>query len=1023
METPTGLLNQLRSFGMVRRWLLLLSVSILLLVATTSLASSEATIISQAEVSPPQGNGNSQPLALTGPQGDLGVNDFATSTVQGFGDRQNQVAWSMKWWPAKETLYVGTNRSWMCWSFASIINTFALLASFYPPNDPDVQCTPDSRDLPLQAEIWAWHGPTDTWEMVFRSPADVPIPNDPQGRFVARDIGFRTMNLFIEPDGTEALYVGATNAKPMYEDRDTPNLELPPPRIYRSTEGTAGSFEPIPQDPGTVMGDLPKSSFRSLVTYNDKLYVIHSTAQGNGKIYESANPKEGNDAWRQVSPDDPDLRSFELQPFNDYLYVGALDLVLGYAVLKTDATGEPPYEFIPVVEKAGYLRPSPSRAVVSMHVFNDKLYVGTDNPAEIIRINKDDDWDLIIGIPREAPEDQGGWKYPIGGLGEGFNFPLNDHIWRMQEHDGRLYIGTYDSSVTQRTCQERDDVLRPFMGMDIYSTSDGLHFETITTDGFGDKNHFDPNVSDWPFNVFEIGARTFQSTPYGLFMGTANNYYGLNIYQGFPRNIEVELDPPARFVGSAHPDGNLLIWDELEGSTLFSIFRSEFTEIQTGPPGSGTNPIGCNQPELSLDELPLGVTQALLDALDDPRLVRTLTRNPEFPEAAAALGLNITDGFENDDPLKRQFLGELLANGILVMELLNNESILDAVLATAGLTAEEFFRDLQVPTPSVVDVPDVHEKIGETTDTFFIDTTRVEDVTYSYYIIAEDESTDRTSGKSNLVTLPLADQVTDKFTDLTATRAVIGLELTEPLLGQFNLSMKGHTAIHIDVDTIGTASDTDGDGFDQVSMQIVTMELVGYHPELGNVFMRVKGSSPGELEETTNNIPGVLELAPFVDIEGASAIGFFDLSVEIELPDLGIRLSEGIALRLEAEITHLIPGTGDPYLSIRSVIDPVGLGDTPSVRLVHAGLTGMPLPQLEGSCGDQNEDGRVDVADAIIDAQIFTSLIDPNTVNAVFSDLNSDGFVDLFDTIAILNHIANLTLPETCGPLGAEFIS
>ncbi len=289
----------------------------------------------------------------------------------------------MKWWPAKEKLYVGTNRSWLCWSYASLINTFAILAVFYPPNDPDVVCTPDSRDLPLQAEIWAWHGPTDTWEMVFRSPADVPIPNDPQGRFVARDIGFRTMNLFIEPDGTEALYVGATNAKPMYEDRDTPNLELPPPRIYRSTEGTAGSFEPIPQDPGTVMGDLPKSSFRSLVTYNDKLYVIHSTAQGNGKIYESANPKEGNDAWRQVSPDNPELRSFELQPFNDYLYVGALGLELGYAVLKTDATGEPPYEFIPVVEKAGYLRPRPSKAVVSMHVFNDKLSP-TNDPAFLV---------------------------------------------------------------------------------------------------------------------------------------------------------------------------------------------------------------------------------------------------------------------------------------------------------------------------------------------------------------------------------------------------------------------------------------------------------------------------------------------------------------------------------------------------------------------------------------------------------------------------------------------------------------
>ena len=53
---------------------------------------------------------------------ELGVNDFIKSAPQGFGDAQNSVIWAMQWWNDK--LYVGTNRSWMCWSFASISPPF-----------------------------------------------------------------------------------------------------------------------------------------------------------------------------------------------------------------------------------------------------------------------------------------------------------------------------------------------------------------------------------------------------------------------------------------------------------------------------------------------------------------------------------------------------------------------------------------------------------------------------------------------------------------------------------------------------------------------------------------------------------------------------------------------------------------------------------------------------------------------------------------------------------------------------------
>ena len=183
----------------------------------------------------------------------------------------------------------------------------------YPPTDPDVEGAEDVNDRELQAEIWSWTpdpldpGAPGTWEMVYRSPADVPIPDTDPVKFTARDIGYRAMEVFTEPDGTEALYVGGTNSKGIYGD-------VPPPRILRSTDGV--TFEPIPQDPGTFIGDLPKSGFRSMVAHNGKLYAIHSITQGNGAVIASADPASGNDAWSTVTPgtgDKPQMKASQLK--------------------------------------------------------------------------------------------------------------------------------------------------------------------------------------------------------------------------------------------------------------------------------------------------------------------------------------------------------------------------------------------------------------------------------------------------------------------------------------------------------------------------------------------------------------------------------------------------------------------------------------------------------------------------------------------------------------------------------------
>ena len=372
-----------------------------------------------------------QPI-LTAPGLPLLEKNFTQANEQGFGDRQNSWSWSMQWWNGK--LYVGANRAEECWSQASLAYNFPDLIQ-YPPTDPDIECTDSPQDLPLQAEIWRWTPETETWERVYQSPNDVEIPGYP-GKYVARDIGFRGMTLLTEADGTEALYVGGVTSR-MY------NKGIPPPRILRSTDGA--TFEPVPQDPGTFLGDLETldgidmNSFRAMAAYNGRLYITAGRIRGDGVLLEGENPAGGNDNFRMVSP--PGLRVFDILPYNGLLYVATYNPIEGYSVLKTDAVGTPPYAFTPVVTNGGFAWPLYSRGALSMHIFKGRLYVGTDRPAEVIRINPDDSWDLIVGRPRETPD---GMKDPLSGFGPGFDYSMNVHIWRMQGHEGWLYVGTCD---------------------------------------------------------------------------------------------------------------------------------------------------------------------------------------------------------------------------------------------------------------------------------------------------------------------------------------------------------------------------------------------------------------------------------------------------------------------------------------------------------------------------------------------------------------------------------------------------
>ena len=414
----------------------------------------------------------------------------------GFGDKYNSTSWSMKWWNGK--LYVGTARAFRC--IENYLVNLAFPSVKYPPRSPLFGCTPFVHDLPLQAEIWCFTPETEEWDRVYQSPCDVEVRGY-SGKYTAQDIGFRYMTVFQEKDGKEALYVSGVSSRPI-------NHGAPPPRILRSEDGM--NFMPIPQDPGTVLGDIKAASFRSILVRDGRFFATAGRFFGSGTLFESTNPAGGNNHFEQITPDGMEI--FEIAFFNGHLYLGLLDFKKGYSVVKMDISKRKPYPITPVVTQGGYRKWWKSNAVISMKVFKEGLYVGCDCPPELIRINPDDSWDLIVGMPRQTPE---GKKYPLSGLEDGFNNWLNIHMQCMEVYNGSLYVGTANSGQYWIPFPVIGKLLRPYIGFALCSTSDGEQFNIITRNGLG--------------NMFNNGIRTLQETPIGLFLGTMNYYHGTHI--------------------------------------------------------------------------------------------------------------------------------------------------------------------------------------------------------------------------------------------------------------------------------------------------------------------------------------------------------------------------------------------------------------------------------------------------------------------------------------------------------------
>lgn len=328
-------------------------------------------------------------------------------------------------------------------------------------------------------------------------------------------------------------------------------------------------------------------SIWDMVEYNNSLYVSictgtldnmpnKNTMQSFALVRGDRNA-DGTFTWTPVAGDqekDGARYTFGIDPertrsgaanlivFNDYLYIGeyndeeiALERVL--------------------FSKTGKNADGQFGGGLDCRFLNANL----DQSVNLYRMDKNENMELVVGNSTKM--------FPNGslsGLKSGFGRNENQYIWRMEVYDGKLYVGTHDASslleclgqfvngnLLKRTPSEWKDqwnYLKALMkalatvdpngtgnpdtlaqtikfsynfvfknitvrnmasaikllnylrtakrGFDLYVTEDGVNFETITIDGFGD-----------PYNH---GLRVFATTDQGLCLGTANPFFGTQIW-------------------------------------------------------------------------------------------------------------------------------------------------------------------------------------------------------------------------------------------------------------------------------------------------------------------------------------------------------------------------------------------------------------------------------------------------------------------------------------------------------------
>lgn len=347
-----------------------------------------------------------------------------------------------------------------------------------------------------------------------------------------RPHGFRSMKAYRNAsDGHLYLYAGGRG--------DTTSL-------WRSETGEPGTWEQFwaVDQVGSIRGMTVHNGLLYMSFYNDYSMVDKDAEGGVGMILAT----DGARVWTVLQDGFGNKRNvgiFTIESFNGWLYAGTHNPLQGAQVWKLEGP-DPDAPPVKIVDGGGprWLNES----FLTMQEWNGHLYVGAQasflmrmlvglKAADVIRIDRDDNWEAVTG------------RRSIAGERSGFGEPSNAYIWSMCEHDGWFYVGTYDimPGLTYMlthpgfvlgimgidcTRDDPEDKLllltstemvfwRKNAGADLYKTQDGYTWYAVNLDGMGRHNNY--------------GVRNMKSVDGQLILGLSNPYDGLEMWAGGTR--------------------------------------------------------------------------------------------------------------------------------------------------------------------------------------------------------------------------------------------------------------------------------------------------------------------------------------------------------------------------------------------------------------------------------------------------------------------------------------------------------
>lgn len=478
----------------------------------------------------------------------------------GFGDSANSYSWSVL--PFKGDLYVGTNRHHLhsmmealSYMSGSPIDPSMLPADLLPDPPPSTTWFSPVWAGAFQGEIWRYNKDKQ-WERVHQS----GVYQMPDGKRVPFAYGYRALAEF---DGY--LYAcGIGTWMP----------PVPYNTVLRSASGNPGTWE-------DVSGFIRQTTnIRAITEWNGKLYVAASvgadpaTGQGGqAVVFASADPATLD--WTMVSVpgfgNGDNSEIYYLAVFNNHLYASTVNLVTGFEVWKTNGTDDGTGKYVWTRVLRNGFGDTWNQYGMTMAAFGEYLYVGTavgigmvmknnevvgTRPIEIIRIDKDDNAQLIVGAREASDPIDGGPspRMPLSGWGAGFGNPFNVYAWNMNVYKNCLYVGTLDlgifvigmlennpnllsffmslyapedlsfsedilnAIINNRLTPEVLELMKKlFGGGDIWKSCDGVHWMPVTLNGFGNYHNY---------GIREVIPVKQDGKDKALAVGTANPFTG-----------------------------------------------------------------------------------------------------------------------------------------------------------------------------------------------------------------------------------------------------------------------------------------------------------------------------------------------------------------------------------------------------------------------------------------------------------------------------------------------------------------